>query len=182
MFGENGVENIGIAVFRDDKLVGELTALETLCLSIIQKKVNSFLIRVPDNKQENETIDVTLYTSRRCKTKVDIINGSPLITVKCNLSGRIYSMHEDSKYLDDRELKNISYKVNKYLEDVFSDYLYKTSLELKSDINGFGKFCAKNFLTTKEFENYDWQNNYQNSIFKIKINSDIESGFLVTET
>lgn len=30
--GENGSENIGVAVFKEDKLVGELNALETICL------------------------------------------------------------------------------------------------------------------------------------------------------
>ena len=91
-------------------------------------------------------------------------------------------MKEDSKYLSNNELKNISSQVNNYLRQVFTDYLYKTSLIFKSDINGFGKFGAKNFYTTKEFENYDWQNNYQNSIFNVEINANIESGFLITET
>lgn len=30
IFGENGAENIGLAVFKSDKLVGELNALETI--------------------------------------------------------------------------------------------------------------------------------------------------------
>ena len=44
--GDNSTENIGIAVFKDDKLIGELSALDTLCLSILRKQVNSFLSSV----------------------------------------------------------------------------------------------------------------------------------------
>lgn len=48
--GLRGSENIGVAVFKNDKLVGELNATETLCLSIIKGEVSSFLIHVPNLK------------------------------------------------------------------------------------------------------------------------------------
>ena len=38
----SGSENIGVAVFKEDKLVGELDADETLCLSIIQESSLQF--------------------------------------------------------------------------------------------------------------------------------------------
>ena len=180
--GENKTENLGIAVFKDDKLVGELTALETLCLSIIQSKVYSFLIQVPDSDTPIEKIDIMLYPKRKININVKIVNGSPYITVEPHFIGRIYSMKENSKYLDDTILKNLSKQVCKYLEKMLTNYLYKTSLEFKADINDLGKYCAKNFLTIKQFEKYNWKKNYENSIFKVTANVSIKSGFLVTET
>ena len=180
--GENNTENLGVAVFKDDKLVGELTALETLCLSIMQSKVNSFLIQAPDLENPIEDIDVMLYPKRRININVKIVNGAPYITVKTNFIGRIYSMKENSKYLDNTILKELSEQVSQYLEKTFTDYLYKTSLEFKADINDFGKYSVKNFLTIKEFEQYNWQMNYVNSIFDVDTDVVIKSGFLVTET
>lgn len=180
--GENNIENLGVAVFKDDKMVGELTALETLCLSILHKKVNSFLIQVPNSEDTGEKVDVTLYPINKNQIKVEIVNGSPYITIKSGFIGRVYSMKENSKYLDDSVLKNLSSQVDEYLQRVFIEYLYKTSLTFNADINDFGRYGAKNFLTIKEFEDYNWQKNYRNSTFKVEINVNVESGFLVTET
>ena len=58
---KRGSENIGTAVFKDDKLVGELSSLETLCLSIIRGAVNSFLITINDPQNAEEKIDIMDY-------------------------------------------------------------------------------------------------------------------------
>ena len=180
--GGNKTENFGIAVFKDDKLVGELTALETLCLSILQKKVNSFLIQVPDSENPNEDVDLVLYPSYKKNPEVKIVNGSPYITVDIYFIGRIYSMKADSKYVDDKVLEDLSSEANAYLEQIFRDYLYRTSTELRADINDFGKYALKNFLTIQDSENYDWQANFVNSVFKVNIDVSIKSGYIVTET
>ena len=71
--GQENSENLGVAVFKDDKLIGELTALETLCLSIIQGEVDSFLISIenPDNREE--TIDIMMHPTNHKKIKMHII-------------------------------------------------------------------------------------------------------------
>ena len=61
------------------------------------------------------------------------------------------------------------------------DYLYKTSLEFNSDSCGFGKFAIVTFLTTEDWNKYNWMNNYKNSIFKVNVNSSIKSGLLLTQ-
>ena len=179
---KRGSENIGTAVFKDDKLVGELTALETLCLSIIRGNVDSFLISIDDPQNEQEKIDLVLYAEKSPKIKVDIVNNTPYVSIDLKFTGRIYSMKEDLRYLDTDVLNAISQGANNYMENLLTQYLYKTSVEFKSDINGIGKYCLQNFLTIQEFENFDWKNNYTNSAFNISVNAEIESGFLVTET
>jgi len=177
-----GSENIGVAVFKQDKLVGELTALETLCLSIIRGEVNSFLISIQDPQNPEEKVDLMLYLEKSPKIKVDIVNNTPYITTNLKFTGRIYSMKDNLRYLDSSVLDELSKGANNHLEDILINYLYKTSIEFKSDINGFGKYCLANFLTIQEFEKFDWENNYTNSAFKVSVNTDIQSGFLITET
>ena len=118
--GENNTENFGVAVFRDDKLVGELTALETLCLSILQKQVNSFFVQIPDLNDTDKKIDLMFYPKDDCKIDVSLIHGNPYITIDANFTARIYSMNENSKYLDNQVLKDLSQKANNYLKDVFT--------------------------------------------------------------
>lgn len=180
--GENGAENIGIAAFKDDKLVGELCALETTTFLALHNRVDRFLVSVPDPDDTNSFIDIYLYPHGSTKIKVDTSTTSPYIKVKSKFNGRIYSMSNSSQYLNPETLNNLSETCNKYLESVFTDYLYKTSKDFKSDINGFGKYALNNFFTSQEYDNYNWCNNYQNAFFKVEVDTSIQSSMLITET
>lgn len=180
--GKRGAENIGLAVFKNDKLVGELTAMETVCFSLMRNHVDGFLITIPDPRDDESYIDLYLFPAKDTKGNVDIINGTPYITVNCKFNGRIYSMKKDAKYLDNTVLDEISKTASKYIELQISNYLYKTSKDLKADINGFAKHVLRKFSTLEEFERYNWLENYENSFFTVNSDVCVKSGFLLTET
>lgn len=180
--GSNNIENIGVAVFKDDILVGELNATETIAFLCMKNKVDRFLISVPDPLNYNNYIDVYVTPLKSTKIKVDTSASTPYIKVNCYFMARIYSMSENSKYLSNDVLTAISNSCNSYLESVILDYLYKTSKNFKSDINGFGRYATKNFLTSQDFEAYNWEENYKNAFFKVEIDTSVKSGMLITET
>ena len=60
-------ENIGLAVFKGDKLVGELTAMETVCFSLMRNNVNGFLITIPDPMDDESYIDLYLFPAKDTK-------------------------------------------------------------------------------------------------------------------
>ena len=177
--GDLRSENVGLAVFKDDKLVGELTAIENLSFLCTRNDIDGFLISVPDPNDDSKYIDVYLTPSKDCKINVDIINGSPYIKVDYKFTGRIYSMTKTSDYLDNVNLSAISESCNSYLKSVFTSYLYKTSKDLNSDINGFGEHALNNFFTLEESGKYNWQENYKNSFFDVTVDTNVKSGFLL---
>ena len=180
--GENGAENIGVAVFKGSQLVGELNALETIAFLNIKNDLDRFLISVPDPQSDNNYLDIYLTPTRSTNIQIDTSNQTPYIKIKCEFSGRIYSMSKNSKYLSPEVLDSISNSCNSYLESIFSDYLYKTTKDFNSDINGLGKCALKNFFTTAQYDDYNWQENYKNSFFDVKVNTSVKSGMLITET
>ena len=91
-------------------------------------------------------------------------------------------MDENASYLNPNTLESISNICNKYLEDILLNYLYKTSVDFKSDISGIGKYALSNFSTNTEFKNYNWVNNYVNSTFNVTVNTTVDSGFLLNKT
>ena len=177
-------QNIGLAVFKDDKLVGELNAIETICFLNMRKKVDSFLVSIPNPQESssNSKIDIYLTPNSTHNINVDIVNGSPYIKIKFDFSGKIYSMTQDSKYLDTDVLNSISTSCNNYLKEQFTNYLYKTSNIFNSDINGLGVYSLSNFNTASEFDDYNWLINYKNSTFDVDIRTVMDSGFLLTQT
>ncbi len=180
--GMRSAESIGIVAFKHDKLVGELDAIETICFHILKNNINSFIITVPSPKDNTFKIDLLVTPKGTCKTKVDIVNGSPYVKINGSFNAKIYSMDEDKNYLDCDFLDSLSNTCNIYLENVLLNYLYKTSLEFKSDISGIGKYALSNFSTTSEFKDFNWSNNYMNSTFNVNINTTIDSGFLLNKT
>lgn len=180
--GKNGSENFGIAVFKNDMLVGELCALETICFLNIKNSIDRFLISVQDPENENNTLDIYMTPAKNTSVKVDTSTQTPYIEISCKFTGRIYSMSENSKYLSPDVLDSISKSCDSYLESLFTNYLYKTSKEFNSDINSFGTYALKNFFTTSDLENYNWLENYRNAFFKVNVDSSVKSGMLITET
>lgn len=179
--GETSSENMGVAIFKEDQLVGELNALETICFLSLRDKLDNFLISVPDPNNAESYIDIFLTPDGSVSSKIDTSTGSPYIKVKAKFTGKIYSMSDNSNYLDASILDNISKSCDSYLESMFSNYLYRTSKEFKSDINSFGKNSLSNFLTTHKFDNYNWLENYKDAFFDVQVDTSVKSGMLLTE-
>lgn len=180
--GENKVENLGVAVFKEDKLVGELSAIETIAFLNIRNKVDRFLISIPDPLDKNNYLDIYITPKNSTDIKVNTSTNSPFIKINFDFTAQVYSMTENSKYLDPNVLDIISNSCNSYLKSVFLDYLYKSSKDFKSDINGIGVFATKNFLTNTDFENYNWEETYKNAFFEVNVETSVKSGMLINET
>ena len=56
--GETSVETMGLAVFSDDKLVGELNAVETISFLNMRNQIKRFMVSVPDPENENKYLDI----------------------------------------------------------------------------------------------------------------------------
>lgn len=163
-------------------LFGELNDLETISFLSVINKVDRFLISIPDPYSEEKYIDIYVSPENSTNVSIDTSTSSPYIKLKFDFTGRIYSMSNNSDYLSSEVLDSISSSCDAYLESLFSNFLYKTSKELKSDICGLGKYALSNFLTSYEFEDYDWLFNYKDAFFDVEVNSSIKSGMLITET
>ncbi len=161
---------------------GELSSKETISFLAINHKVDRFLVSVPDPEDANHNLDIYLTPINSPSITVDTSTASAYIKIKIDLTGQIYSMSENSNYLNPAILDNLSNTCNKYVEANISNYLYKTSKEFHSDINGLGNHALKNFFTTKDFDTYNWLDNYKDAFFDVEVNTSVKSSMLLTET
>lgn len=171
---------MGLAVFKDDTLVGELSAGETMCHLIIQNDLESCVLTIPNPEDDKAYIDLYLYNSSKPEITVKLINGSPLITIDLKLTSKILSSDENTQYIQEEQLSSISISGSEYLKNMICDYLYRTTLELSSDIDGFGEYALSLFCTTQEFEDYNWLNNYCNSFFDVNVDINVQSALLLS--
>ena len=173
-------ENLGIAVFKDDKIVGELTAIETMLHLILTDNFESGIITLNHPLKENSTIDIALYSHKKTNIDAKLINGSPFATIEVFLNSRLLSVDKNSGDFDSDEIKELESLINSYLENAILNYLYKTSKEFESDIDGIGQSLLTKFKNSKEWNNYNWPQNYKNTFFKVHVNTNIKSSFLLS--
>ena len=177
--GDRGTENIGLAVFNKDKYIGNLSAIETLCYTLIEEEVDNFSVFIDNPFEKNKKIDLSVSSLKPVNTKVDLLKENPIITIKFNLTAKALTGQDTLNFSDKDTLNAINNALKEFLTSKMKDYLYKTSQEYKCDINGFYSIIKPKFLTIPEYENYNWKQKYQNAEFNIEINSNVISSFLV---
>ncbi len=176
------IETIGLAVFKEDVLVGELTALETLCHLITIGKIDRCNINIPSPFIEGETVTLSLKQKHSPKITAEFINDSPYIRVEPSFEARLLTVNENETELDAESLKQLEDYATSYLNSQISNYLYKTSRTFKSDIDGFGKYFLKNFVFWNDWISFDWNSNFENTFFKVDTNVNVISSLLLMQS
>jgi len=89
---KNGIENIGLAVFKDERMVGKLSPTETLCHLLVTNELQSCNLSIPDPDNSNSRIDLYVTLNNPTKTNVYILNGTPYVKIDVNVNSRISSI------------------------------------------------------------------------------------------
>ena len=172
---KNNIENMGLAIFKDGKLIGELNALESICHMMITGDLKYCNIQIENPKNVTESVDLKVQLKNKPKIKLKIVNGFPYIDINIDLVSQITSANGKIDYLNETNIKTLEDDTSNYLEKIMYSYLYKISKEYNSDIDGFGRFAMKYFFTLDDWNNYHWLDNFQNSFFKVNINTKVKS-------
>ena len=176
ILGERGTENIGLAVLKDGIYIGDLSAEDTLCHTIISGEVNSFLLTINNTKIYENYLDIELFENMSPKISIEIKNNNPKINIDIKLIGRISGIKDGINYSDEPsnlDLDKISRATEHTLKTIIEDYLNKTSTEFKCDIDYFYNYAKRRFLTVQDWKNYDWESKYQNSKFEVNVEAKV---------
>ena len=92
---------------------------------------------------------------------------------------RVLSSTKSSNYMSKENISAIEYTANSYLKANITDFLYKTSKDLKSDFIGFGRIAVKSFKTIDDWKKYDWLAKYENASFSVNVNTRLKSSYLI---
>ena len=175
---QNNVENMGLAVFHKDNLIGELNNIETLCHMLVSNKLKNATITIPNPNNYNNSISIYISLKKPTKNIEKIINDYPYIISNISISGYILNIDDSIDMTNSDDETKINDALILYLKYYILSYLYKTAKEFHTDIDGFGNSITKNYLTLDEFQKSDWLNNYKNSFFKVNVDCNIISSNL----
>ena len=180
--GKRGTENIGLAVFENDKFRGELTATETICHLLINNDLDSCIISIDNPIVESEKMELQLFPSKKTKITINIIDGIPHISIKLYLNADVMTLEQDIDYEIPETLEKISSTAKDYLKNEFDKYLNKVSKEYNCDIDEFYTKAIGHFATIPEWENFNWKEKFKNAVFNVDLDFNVTSSLLVTKT
>ena len=180
--GKRGTENIGLAVFENDKFRGELTATETICHLLINNDLDSCIISIGNPIVESEKMELQLFPSKKTKITINIIDGIPHISIKLYLNADVMTLEQDIDYEIPETLEKISSTAKDYLKNEFDKYLNKVSKEYNCDIDEFYTKAIGHFATIPEWKNFNWKEKLKNAVFNVDLDFNVTSSLLVTKT
>lgn len=181
LIGDKGVQNSGLAVFNNAKLIDYLTAEESLCYTIISNKINNFYISIDNPIGTTGLIDLSFSVNHKSHINIDTSSDTPIININLSLDNKILNILENVDYNNPENLKAISEASSEYLENTISKYLYRCSKELGCDINYFYKYAKKNFLDNTSWQNYNWKSKFQNALFNVHVENTVIPNLIVSE-
>ncbi|MEK3988687.1 Ger(x)C family spore germination protein [Robertmurraya sp. FSL R5-0851] len=147
------VEMDGMAVFRDDRLVGYLSVDETRNYYWTQKlKKTSMSIPCSgeEKKPEDERYIAVTVTETHNKLKVDFENGKPVLKVIINGETRIEATQCMNDLTKIGTYEDFEKKINRYVANDIKETIKKVQTEFGVDIFGFGE--ALNRQHHKEYK------------------------------
>jgi spore germination protein KC len=178
--GGNPVEILGTAVFRGDKLVGELNLKETRALLMVKDEYIGGSITIHDPLDEASFVTIVAEPQKSTDIKVTLTDLSPVIDIKVFIEGSIQNQQSEIRYQTE-ELKPV-------LEKAFAEFIatnigqtIKKCQDLNSDIFGFGEVASMQFWTIQEWESYGWLDKFKDASVNVEVTAIIRRTGVVVE-
>ena len=170
----------GLAVFRGDKFVGELTPEETLCFLIVTDNLKRGVISIPSPFDNDKIVDIHISKFNKTKTNVDISNSIPYVNTNIFLDCTIMSNSSDFDSNSSYELNKLEFAISEYIKSSVLQFYNKISKEYKTDICGFGKHAVHYFLTENDWNDYNWNSKISDANFDVNINVNINTSYFIS--
>ena len=172
------IQTNGIAIFDNSIMIGHIDVSNSISHLIVTNDLDTCTITIENPFEQNGLLDLDVSLYKDTNINIDIINGSPFITLTVYPEGTIRSSGSIFNYINDSNIKKVETAASNYLEKILKDYLYTITKKYNSDIVGFKGIYQSNFLTKEEFDKIHWDEIFQDSYFNIELKTKINSSNL----
>lgn len=161
---ENESELMGMALFKGDKMVGEMGSTETLIYNILTDNFQYGYVTFASEKTETP---ITIMLRRTQNTKVDYNNDENSADLKLSLEGEFISLPAD--YITEKDTKHFEKEIKNAFSESFYMFLSRLQSEFNTDILGIGSYAKATFLTHDDFEAFKWEEKFPKTQFNIDV-------------
>lgn len=172
----NASQFMGSAVLLEGKMIGTLTGQETRVAMMLngRVKIPDILTTLTDPFNEKFQLTLRLNKYEKNKIKMNLEKDRPRIDLTIPLVVDVLTDYSMTNYADDQEkVEKLRRSLEKQLEERVMDVVEKTQNELKAEPFGWSINARKQFLTLREYMDFDWMKTYP----EMEVNVDVEIHF-----
>lgn len=166
--GGLGSDISGAAILEDGKMVGTLTGHDARCLMMITDGFVESSIVITNPFAEDGIMGVKTKRAKGPRIKVITGGDKPRVEVQIYLMITSFTHNKPDDYTQPDKRGELAQHVNDSIKAEM-DFMLEKVKQYGVDIFGFGKYAAKNFLTTKAYEDYDWPEKFKQAEIDVTI-------------
>ncbi len=144
----------GLAVFKEDKMIGKLMDIEVQAFQFIIGKCKNGTITVGESTKPGSNSITFCHRRGGSKVKTEIINGEPHIYLKVELEGDISEYTADKPTVDEEVIEKAETAVTLRVKKEVEKVIEKAQKEFESDIFGFGLYFKA--YHNNYWKSHDW--------------------------
>lgn len=131
----------GTAVFKDDKMIGQLNENETLILELLKEKKLKFVIPIIIEKNKRISLEM-MNINRKINPKIE---GNKIsIDMYIDMDVALAELAETGEdYVSKKQRVKLKEQSEKYIENSAYKLIEKLQKQYKSDVIGFGEILSK---------------------------------------
>ncbi|BDR81812.1 hypothetical protein N072000002_19950 [Clostridium tetani] len=170
--GNMGFEVSETAVFKGDKIVGELTERETMMLQFFNGKDLEFIF--PVDSDGNGTVSLEILGSKR-DIKVNLKEDKIVMNTYIDIDTAISELADSGiNYINEEERNKLKNRAEEQIKSDCNLLVEKLKKQYKSDIIGFGKELKKKKPQEWKKVSNNWDEIFESLDINISVNIDIK--------
>ncbi|AAO36594.1 Ger(x)C family spore germination protein [Clostridium tetani] len=170
--GNMGFEVSETAVFKGDKIVGELTERETMMLQFFNGKDLEFIF--PVDSDGNGTVSLEILGSKR-EIKVNLNEDKIVMNTYIDIDTAISELADSGiNYINEEERNKLKNRAEEQIKSDCNLLVEKLKKQYKSDIIGFGKELKKKKPQKWKKVSNNWDEIFESLDINISVNIDIK--------
>jgi spore germination protein KC len=172
--GEDTVAEMnGIALFRDDKMIGYQTSENTMYYLFIVDEIESGALSFPVTSP-NESVSLEIKKSKT-NTKVSFENGQIMVELSISLKLNIMEIKSQLSISQPQHREQLELLTEQFIIQRISIFFYETQTQTGTDIFGLGSLLYQKDPDLWRAVEDDWQELFQSASLTIEAQADIVS-------
>ncbi|MEW6228736.1 MAG: Ger(x)C family spore germination protein [Bacillota bacterium] len=171
--GGNPVEFLGGAVFRGERMVGEMTGDESRAVLLLRGTFKRGTAVSKDPFVETRYVSYDLRLARPTQVRITRRGRSFHIQVKVMLEGEVIGTQTRVDYSNPKNLHALEKQLTADLEKFFQDIIRKAQTDFKADIFAFGNKARHMTMTWQEWVDLDWPRKFPEASIDVSVEVDL---------
>lgn len=162
----------GMAIFKNDKMIGNLEEEETMFLQLLKEKTPKYVIPIKVDDNDSVSLEVS-----KVKKKIKVKNKDEKMEVEVNLYMDVDLSEMDTKQFNfdcEDKKQELKLKAEKIIEHNINSIIEKSKNQYKTDILGIGKIVEQQRPKQWKKVCNDWEKAYSQILTKTNVNINIK--------